>query len=116
MTAIQVNVQMVVPTEKRDEVVRVFRVRLGRIRTERGCVSCQLYQQSDNLNVLRFVEVWDDERNLQRHVRSEFFGEVLTLVELSAEVPEISFQWIAATEGLEYLAALRPPDSRPDGA
>ena len=112
----QVIVSMVAPPQARGEVARVFRSRIGRTLAERGCVSCRLFQDLENENALRFVQFWDNQEDLERHLRSESFREILSLVELSTETPEISFHLVSATFGLEYLAAVRGVNFADDAA
>ena len=107
----QVQIGLVTPLEKREEIVRALRCRWERIRAERGNLGCRLYQEVNNENALCFIERWRDPADLLRHVQSVVFREILMLVDLSTEPPEFEFQEINATAGLEYLAALN--DGKP---
>ena len=102
----QVNVRMLAPLKNRDAIVRAFRSRAIRVRAERGCRSCHLYRDAEDESALALVQVWSERADLDRHALSESFREILELVELSTAPPEISFQTVSSTAGLEYLAAL----------
>lgn len=70
-----------------DEVLRLSREHVARSRTEAGCVSHAVHQDTENPNRLVFVEEWQDQAALQDHLRvpaSQAFGKALTAL---ASVP-----------------------------
>ncbi len=113
---IQVHVGMLAPPEKRDEIERTWRARIAPTRALRGCLDCRVYREVDCEDALSFVELWHDHAAWERHALSDSFREVLVMVELSLEPPEISFRSIDATWGLPYLAALQSASESPTAA
>ena len=79
----------------------------GPIRALRGCLDCRLYREVGDEGALTLVELWHDRAAWERHALSDSFRQILILVELSLEPPEIAFQTIQTTWGLPYLTALR---------
>ena len=49
------------------------------------------------------IERWVDEGSLLRHMRSRDFRAILAVVELSAKSPDLRFDWITGTRGLDYI-------------
>jgi quinol monooxygenase YgiN len=93
--------------QKREEVLRILRSLLGPTRVAPGCVSCGFYQDAENENVLCYMEQWETEQDLQRHVQSDDYRKVLALMDLSCEPPEVKFHKISETFGIEYLTRVR---------
>lgn len=112
---LQVHVRMLVPHEKRAEIEHALRSRVGPTRAMRGCSDCRLYREVDDEEALVLVELWQDHAAWQRHARSDFFREVLLLVELLPKPPEIAFHQIDATWDLSYLIDLHNQCSEPGG-
>ncbi len=110
---IRVHVHMVTPPEKHDEIERSLHARVGSIRALRGCLDCRLYREVDNENALTLGELWSDHTAWERHALSDSFREILVLVDLSVEPPDILFEKIQTTWGLQYLAALQSARESP---
>lgn len=103
---IEVHIRMVMPLAKRGEVERTLRARIGPTRALRGCLDCRVYRELDDEKAVVFAEWWHDRALWQRHALSAWFREVLSLVELSSQPPEIVFRRIDAVWGLPYLTEL----------
>ena len=54
-----------------------------------------------------YVEEWESRENLERHIKSDPYRIILSLMELSGEPPEIKINTISKTEGLEAIEAIR---------
>lgn len=73
------------------EALTLSREHVARSRTEPGCLSHAVHQDTENANRLVFVEEWQDQASLQEHFRvpaSRAFGKALT--NLSAEPPQLA--------------------------
>ena len=53
---------------------------------------------------LMFHELWADETSFQRHLRSDRFRRVLLVVEMANAPPEIRFDRIAHSTGIDTIA------------
>ena len=85
---------------------------LGPTRVESGCVGCHLYQEVANPNCFRFESVWTTQADFIRHLRSDNYRQVLILMELSSEPPDVQFHTISDTHGLELVHATRQQQIR----
>jgi quinol monooxygenase YgiN len=112
---IQAHVRMLVPREKRAEIEHALRSRVAPTRAVRGCLDCRVYRELDGEEALVLVELWQDHAAWQCYARSDSFRQVLMLVELLPEPPEIAFRQIDATWDLSYLVALQDERSSPTG-
>jgi quinol monooxygenase YgiN len=95
------------PPGRREEMIKVFWLLLGPVRVEPGCLGCRLYQEAGNEDVLLYVEEWETPEQLERHMRSGRYERLLALMEASAQPPVLRYQTVCATQGLEYLEAVR---------
>jgi quinol monooxygenase YgiN len=72
---------------------------------EPGCVRCCVWVEPDS--TVQFVEEWATEADLKRHVRSDRFTSLLAVLESAPERPQIQFDFVASSRGLEYVAEVR---------
>lgn len=100
-------VQVVVGPEKRADVLKTLRALMGPTQFEHGCVSCRLYQDADNENVLTYVERWQRKEDMEQHMRSDQYRKLLAVIDESSEPPEIRFDTISDTKGIEAIWTAR---------
>ncbi|HID75677.1 MAG TPA: antibiotic biosynthesis monooxygenase [Planctomycetaceae bacterium] len=103
---IQATLRIVAPRRKRDEILRAFRLFAGPTRVERGCIRCHLYVDAEEEHAISYVEQWETEDDLVRHLRSDRYRNLVALIDVSIEPPEVRFETISRSVGLEYLAAV----------
>lgn len=104
---ILLTIRMTVHSRDRDAVLNVIRPMLGPTSVEAGCDGCTVSADVDDRNVLTFSEKWDNQANLERHVRSNGFRNLLSALDLASEPPEILVHTVTETRGLEAIRALR---------
>jgi len=104
---IQASLRIVAPPEKRDDILRTFRSLPGPTRVAPGCLGCRIYGDMEDENAIIYVEEWQTTEDLERRLQSEQYRRILAMIEISTEAPELRFNTISETTGLEYLAAVR---------
>jgi quinol monooxygenase YgiN len=72
-----------------------------------GCIGCHVYQDLQEDCVLMFEEVWRSGEDLERHLRSDEYRNVLLLKEMALSPPEICFNTISGSVGLEAIEHAR---------
>ncbi len=80
---------------------------LGPTRAESGCIACDLYQSAEDAMRLILIEQWDSLTDLERHIRSENYRKVLAWIEMSVELPEIRFDVVPESRGIEMIESAR---------
>ena len=60
-----------------------------------------------------YMERWDSEQDFERHVRSDLYRRILAAVEFSCKPPEIVFDYVNVSKGMELIEALRTPENYP---
>ncbi len=99
----QATIRMVIPPKKRGEVLQILSSMAERCRFEQGCLSCRVYQDVELEPVLMVEQQWENGEDLDRHLRSEGFRKLLLVVEMSLERPEIRFDEISRSTGVETI-------------
>lgn len=101
------TVRMTLGPRNRAAVLSVIRPMLGPTSVETGCAGCRASVDLDHDNVLTFSEEWDTQENLDRHVRSNGFRDLLSVLDLASEPPEIRIRTVTESRGVEVIQAAR---------
>ena len=104
---IQATIRMTIPPQKSGEVLRIFRSIADQCLDEPGCLSCHLYGDMQKKNVLMLKEVWRSEEDLNLHLRSDDYRNLLLVLELALKAPEIRFDTISSSTGIETIEKAR---------
>jgi quinol monooxygenase YgiN len=98
---------MVMPPQKSGEALRIFKSFSEQCRDEPGCISCHIYEDLQEKNVFMLKEVWRSEEDLHLHLRSDEYRNLLLILELALERPEIRFDKISGSTGIETIEKAR---------
>ena len=79
------------------------------MRAQPGCIACDIYEEQGPEPALVLVERWESQAALEVHLRSEIYRRILGAIELSGGPPEVRFDYVSATEGLELVERSRRP-------
>ncbi len=96
-------IRMLIPPKRRREVLDLLSWFSERCRLEQGCIYCRIYQDLEIEPALMIEQLWELREDLERHLRSEEFHKLLQAVEMSLERPEIRFDEIARSSGIEAI-------------
>jgi quinol monooxygenase YgiN len=109
------TMRLTVQTEKRDEFLRSVHGVPGAAHDEPGCISRRLYQDVDNKNAFAFVEEWESQADLDHHIRRETFRMLITVMDILSEPPEVMFNEVSHTAGLEAVSSAFEKDRHGNG-
>ncbi len=104
---IQEKIRMRLSPSRIKDAIAILRPIVASTKTVPGCVDCELYRDALDETVLVFHDLWDNQEGLQRHLRSEKYRDLLLVMEMAREVPEVRFDVIAHTSGLEAIERAR---------
>jgi quinol monooxygenase YgiN len=93
--------------KKKDTALEILRGLVEPTRSERGCVDCYLCENVMNSGQIRFATNWNDRQSLDRYVQSSSYTQILAAMDMASKSPEIRFDIVSETYGLEYVFALR---------
>jgi quinol monooxygenase YgiN len=99
--------------EQHRNVLGVLRSVQGPIQAKPHCLTCRIFEEDDGEEAVLYIERWDSEQELERHIRSDVYRRILAAVELSRLPPEVSFHFVKETRGMDLIEALRG-DSDPN--
>jgi quinol monooxygenase YgiN len=71
-----------------------------------GCTGAGVYQSAVSPEAV-YVETWRDPESLAAHVRSRDYERLLSIMETADEHPELTFNFVVETRGLEWVEQLR---------
>ena len=106
------TIRMLIPSKKQGEVMEILGSLAERYRFEPGCISCRVYRDAEVKHAIMFEELWRDEESLQRHLRSDEYRQVLVVLEMATKQPEIRFDTILSSTGIETIEKARKDGGR----
>ena len=101
------SVRMTIPPQKRDEALKIVRSVAEQCRDYPGCLCSYIYGDLQEKNVLVLEELWKAEEDLNHHIRSEEYRNLLLVLEMGAKKPEIRFDIISSSTGIETIEKAR---------
>jgi quinol monooxygenase YgiN len=104
---VHASVRMLIPSQKRDEVLGILGSLSRMTRYEPGCIRCRVYRGEEEEDGILLDELWSDEEQLERHLRSSEFYKVLLVSELSSAPPEFRFERVLHSSGIETIVKAR---------
>ncbi|HSR13806.1 MAG TPA: antibiotic biosynthesis monooxygenase, partial [Thermodesulfobacteriota bacterium] len=94
-------IRMTIPLKRRAEILEILGSVAERCRFEAGCLSCRIYQDIELEAVVMMEQLWRDREDLEHHLRSEEIRKLLLVMEMSLQAPEVQFNEISGTSGME---------------
>ena len=104
---IQATIRMTIPPQKRGEALKILRSIAEQCRYYPGCLSSHIYGDLQEKNVLMLEEVWRTEEDLEVHIRSDEYLNLLLVLEMALKQPEIRFDTISSSTGIETIEKAR---------
>ena len=101
------TIRMTIPVEKQNDALRIIRSIAVQSRDDRGCISCCVYRDIEDSNVLMLQGNWKDKDNLGLHIRSDEYLNLLLVLEMSLKQPEVIFDTISSSTGIETIEKIR---------
>lgn len=104
---IHATIRMTLPARKAEEAVEILRSVAERTRVQPGCISSWVYHDVQEQHVIMIDELWRTQEDLERHLQSAEYRNVLLVVEMSLKEPEIRFSEFSASTGVETIEKAR---------
>ena len=104
---IYATARMTIPFKKLDEALEILGSIMQRTSFESGCVSCNVYREVGSENAIMIEEIWKNEEDLARHLRSDEYQKILLLAEMASSPPKIRFYTIQRSAGVEAIEKAR---------
>jgi quinol monooxygenase YgiN len=104
---IRATIRMAIPPRKSDEAQRILRRLVRECGDDPGCLNCHIYGDLQDENVLVLEQTWKTQESLDLHLRSDVYRNLLLVVEMSLVKPEIRFDTISDSAGIEAIEKAR---------
>jgi quinol monooxygenase YgiN len=91
------------------EVLEILQAVQGPVLAQPGCIACHVYEESLPAQAILLVDRWESQAALEAHLRSEIYRHILGAIELSGGPPEVCFDHVSATEGMDLIERSRAP-------
>jgi quinol monooxygenase YgiN len=116
-TVILSTLKMIVQPGRRSDFLETMRGMLEPARVEMGCLSYRLYEDVENRNAFVLLEEWATQKDLERHIRTDNQRRLLALMDLLSEQPELRFNTVSHTAGMDLIedVLLSAPRSKGEG-
>ena len=101
------TLRMAIPMQKRGEALKILKPMVARNQVQPDCVFCRICEDVLEDNILQFEEMWRSEEELERHLRSYEYHKVLLVLEMALKQPEIRFDTILSSTGIETIEKAR---------
>ena len=101
------TVRMTIPPRKIEEVLKILKSMAEQCRDHPGCLSCHIYGDLHEKNVLMLEQLWRAEEDLDLHLRSGEYLNLLLVLEMALKQPEIRFDTISSSKGFEAIEKAR---------
>jgi quinol monooxygenase YgiN len=92
---------------KREAVLEILRSVIDLTRGKHGCLGCACYEKHNDRRSVLYVEQWESQEDLGRHIQSSLYNRIFSAMELASEAPEILFHEVLNTRGMDLVEALR---------
>jgi quinol monooxygenase YgiN len=106
------SIRMMISPRKREELLRTLGSTAERTRILPGCLSCRIYEDVQEDNVILVEEMWRSEEELEQHLRSDDYRKVLLIMEMALQHPEVRFNRISSSSGIETIEKARISNGR----
>ena len=104
---VRCTIRMLIPLENQSEALEILGSTIEQTQFEPGCVSCRLYRGVEDTRAIMLEELWISDEDVQHHLQSEKYRKILLVVEMAAEPPEIRFDTIDHSTGVERIEQAR---------
>jgi quinol monooxygenase YgiN len=101
------TVRFLPPPDRRADVLEILRSVQGSVRTEPGCVAFDIYAEQGTESAILLIERWETDAALEAHLRSEIYRSILGAIELSGKHPEVRFEHVSDSAGMELIERTR---------
>ena len=102
-TVITSTIRITASEKSNGEIVDVLRSLIEPTRVETGCVGCGLYRDLHDSNIIFWLEEWNTQADLERHIRSPQYKKILAAFDMSSSQPVMQFNTVVETKGMQLV-------------
>jgi len=103
MGIVHSTIRMLIPLNKQSEALEILQTVSAEIQFNPNCISTHLYRGVDDSRAVMIEERWTSDEHVIQHLRSDIYRRILLVVEMAEEPPEICFDVIERSSGIEKI-------------
>jgi quinol monooxygenase YgiN len=107
MSIVIVMVDLKIYPKDKGNIQKMMNAIIGPTRAHASCLHCDFYASTLNDDEMTLLQTWKSEADLENHIRSQEFRNILIAMEHSITPPEIRICKAESTEGVEYIKRVR---------
>ena len=101
------TIRMLIPLDKQSEALEILGGVSEQVRFEPHCLSSRLYRGVNEERAIMLEEFWEYGRDMLKHLKSDVYQRILFVVEMAEEPPDIRFDTIKGSGGVEVIEYAR---------
>jgi hypothetical protein len=102
---VRLTVSLVASARSAPRLMHALRSLTPPLRLRPGHLGCNTWMDSDH--TVHYQEDWATEPDMRDRVVSDGFTRLLSVIEASEGLPEVQFNFVTKTRGLDYVAEVR---------
>jgi hypothetical protein len=111
---VRMSVSLVASARSAPDLLHALRTLTMPLRVRSGHLGSNTWMASDH--TVHYEEDWATESDMRDRVVSDGFTRLLAVIEASEGLPQVQFNFVTKTRGLDYIAEIRGASSEaPDG-
>jgi len=92
---------------KRKEALEILRSLQKPLKLKHDCMECEIYESYGEVDWILYLEKWRTKEAMFRHIQSDLYRRLLSVMDLTEESPQLSFQELGEAKGMELVVELR---------
>jgi len=101
------TIRMLIPRDKQKEALDILDGVIDQVRFEPRCLSSRIYRGVKEGRAIMLEESWECGRDMLKHLKSDAYRRILFVIEMAEEPPDIRFDFIADSGGVEVIEHAR---------
>lgn len=101
------TIRMAISPKNRDEALKILKMTAEYSKVRPGCLSCHIYEDLQNAQVIMLREMWRSKEELDQHLRSDEYRNILLVMEMAERKPDLWFDTISGSAGIETVEKAR---------
>ena len=94
------------PPARRVELLNALKLLKNPVAVTPGCLQCSVLEDTSDRGSFLIVEEWQTRNDLVRHLKTDYFRKLLTIIEMSDTPPEVRCEKILNKNGIETIGTL----------
>ncbi len=104
---IRSSIRLQIPLKKQSEALDILESVREQTQFESSCHHVRIYRETNEPEAILIEEVWTHEEDLNRHLKSDVYRRILLVVEMANAAPEIRFDKIIQSSGIDTIVKAR---------